>query len=240
MGYYQLNKSLEQAVKSNRGKTAVFSPSDLANLKIWFKPDGLLFNGGNLIHQWTDASGNGNHLLQAVETNKPLRVAGLLNGFQGVRFDGVDNSLKAVNFTWNQPETIYIVLNQVSWTINDSIFDGATVGRGRMNQEASTPRLRITASVGSAINADFTIGTFHIGTVIFNGVNSLLQHNNDAAWTGNAGTNNMGGFILGKDGGGATRWSDIEVMEVVGVAAAHNATQIAQVGDYLNAKYSIY
>ena len=227
-------------IGTHRRRFQDFLPTDLPNLKTWYKPDGLLYNGSNFIHQWTDISGNGNHLLQATETNKPLRVTGLLNGYQGARFDGVDNFLKAVGFTWNQPEMIYIVFNQVSWTMNDKIFDGNAISTGVFFQDAITPEMKIYAGVLSPADANFIIGSFYIATIIFNGANSLLQHNNSTEWTGDASTINMGGFTLGARADGTTQFANIEVMEIIGYyTVAHTADERTTVKNYLSTKYNI-
>ncbi len=221
------------------GGAGGFLPSDFPYIKTWQEPDGLLYNGSNFIHQWTDISGNGNHLLQATETNKPLRVAGLLNGYDGVRFNGVDNFLKTLDFTWNQPETIYIVFNQVSWINTDRIFDGKILNSGNFTQKTSSPNLLIHAGVTFGEISDFTIGSFHIGTIIFNGANSLIQHNNGTTLLGDAGTNDMGGFTLAA-AGDSSLFGNIEVMEKIGYdTITHTAEQRTQVKNYLSTKYNI-
>lgn len=214
-----------------------FSPIDLADIKIWVKPDGLLYNGSNLIHQWTDASGNGNHLLQATETNKPLRVAGLLAGHQGARFDGVDNKLKAVGFSWTQPETIYCIFNQVTWVNGDGIFDGNANSGGKIQQTDGSPKLQISAGVNLGTVNTFTIGNFKIATVIFNGVNSLFQEGNNTAITGDAGSNDMDGIVLGATGG-ETLFGNVEIMEFIGYSGMHTSDERTQIKDYFTSKYN--
>lgn len=154
----------------------------------------------------------------------------------GLLFDGVDNFLKANAFTLNQPTTVYILGKQITWTLNDTLFDGDTTNTGRLYQKTATPQLTIIADNSALTPLDTTdllIDTYGVVNVVVDGVNSSIQVNNNAAVTGSLGTNNMGGFTLGALGS-PSFYSHIQVKEVIIYNVAHNATQRASIINYLN------
>ena len=113
-----LNISNRISINSQRG---VLPPAVLTDgsTVLWVdSKENITKNGSDLVSSWGDKSGNGNDLVQATETNKPTWNS------NGVLFDGVDNFMKAVAFTLIQPEFIYIVFKQVTWTSNARVFDG--------------------------------------------------------------------------------------------------------------------
>ena len=189
-------------------------------------------DGSDLVSVWGDKSGNGNDLLQAVGTNQPLQTA------DGILFDGVDNFMKAVAFTLVQPEIIYIVFKPVSWGVNRTIFDGNSSLSGALFQGGSTPELKMYAGSVSPVNANATIGTYHIARVLFNGASSKMIINETTPLTGNFGASNMGGFNLGQRGSGSS-FSNIEVKEVIIRKIADTSPNEAEIYAYLSSKYGI-
>jgi len=209
---------------------AGFLPSDLANLELWTKFNSGITVTGSGVSQWDDVSGNGNHLKQAPDTNRPSEE---VDG--SILFDGVDNFLKADAFTLAQPETIYLLGKQVTWTSNDTIFDGNATNTGRLYQTGVTPQILCYAGASGATITSFTLDAYAVLTTIFDHDNSLneLQLNNDAPATDTAfGTADMGGFTLGVNGGGAGH-SNIQVKEIIIYSAAHDAATRAKVIAYL-------
>jgi len=165
-------------------------------------------------------------------------------GSSSILFDGVDNFLKTAAFTLVQPETVYILFKQVTWTIQDSIFDGNVTNTGRFLQNDGggyagvSPFLQVyagsylaTSSTGLDALALDTYGTV---AVVFNGASSSIEINSETPITGDAGANDMGGFALGVIGGAAANFSNIQVKEVIIYNVAHNASQRVKVIGYLN------
>ncbi len=88
--------------------TSAFIPSDVAGMTLWLDSNvGITKDGGNLVSQWADQSGNANHATQATGSLKPLWVTSVLNGYPAIRFDGVDNvmDIPSLNYT-----TIFAVI----------------------------------------------------------------------------------------------------------------------------------
>ncbi len=207
-----------------------FLPSDLAGLELWCKYNSGITIAGAGVSQWDDVSGNGNHLKQGTDTNRPSKES---DG--SILFDGVDNFLKADAFTLVQPETIYLLAKQVTWTSLDAFFDGNTVSTGLLRQKNGrvSPDIQSFAGVLLEINTDFILNTYAVVITIFNGAVSAIQVNNEAPLEGDAGAANMGGFTLGTQGNMLSRWSHIQVKEVLIYSVAHDAATRLQMTAYL-------
>jgi len=111
----------------------------------WFRyGKGIEFAGAG-VSRWADQTGNKRHLLQATDTNRPA-----LQADNSILFDGVDNYLKCAAFTLVQPETVYLLGKQVTWTVSDHFFDGNAAGGGRVTQVTASPQINIDAGAGVA------------------------------------------------------------------------------------------
>lgn len=95
-----------------------FSPLDRgANLKAWYKADAGVYEDagtdpaedGDPIRQWNDQSGNGLHIGQVTEANKPLFQTGIQNSLPGIEFVSTDFFTNAGLPVASAPFTIYMV-----------------------------------------------------------------------------------------------------------------------------------
>ena len=189
-------------------------------------------DGSDFVSNWLDRSGNTNNLLQAIGTNQPLWTT------NGVLFDGVDNFMKAV-FTLIQPTFIYIVLNQISWTSGDYIFDGNGNDKGLLHQIGTTPGLKVYAGALSAEDSNLSIGSFGIARVLFNGVSSKFIINENTPNTGDFGAIAMDGFVFGARGAPTSPYGNIQVKEIIIRKIADAAGDEADIYNYLKSKYGI-
>ncbi len=204
-----------------------FLPSDLAGLKLWCKYNSGITVTGAGVSQWDDVSGNGNHLKQGTDTNRPSKEA---DG--SILFDGVDNFLKADAFTLVQPETVYLLVKQVTWTLARRFFDGNIVNTGLIYQNPTTPTIKMYAGSDSGENSDLTIDTYSAICAVFNGASSILRVDNNADVSGDVGAGDMGGLTLGANGANG-QWSNIQVKEVLIYNVAHDAAERLQMTAYL-------
>ena len=173
-------------------------------------------------------------LLQAVEADQPLWTP------EGILFDGIDNIMKTSAFTFVQPEQIYIVLKQVTYTQNDRFFDGNVASSGYVYQSTNTPELRMAAGIASGTNTNLILNTFSIMRALFNGANSSLIINETLPLEGDFGALNMGAFTLGGRGDeNPVQNSNIQVKEIILRKIADTAQGKQDIYDYLAAKYSI-
>lgn len=154
--------------------------------------------------------------------------------------DGVNDYMKAAAFSLSQPETVYFVGQQVSWTINEAIYDGFSTGQ-RMNlyQSTTTPGLNLNGgTAGNTQNANLPVATNGVVCAVFNSSSSLLRINRGAAATGDAGTNNAGGFTLFAQAALAT-CANATVSEIAGYAAAHDTPTQDRFALYAGRKWRI-
>jgi hypothetical protein len=72
---------------------ALWTPSNLGSgiLTAWYKADSISGSDGDGVSAWTDSSGNGNNLSQAVGARQPTLQTNELNDLSVVRYDGVND-----------------------------------------------------------------------------------------------------------------------------------------------------
>jgi hypothetical protein len=196
----------------------------------WYRKGQGITVTGSGVSQWSDASGNGRHLLQATDTNRPARQS---DGT--ILFDGVDNYLKTSAFTLNQPITYYLALKQVTWTAGDYFIDGDGNTSVLIAQPSAgaTPEIVAYAGSLSAVSTGLAVNTYGVICAVYNGASSVLRVNNGADITGNFGANNAGGLTLGGSGTVVAQFANIQVKEVIVFNQAHTAAQRSLMIAYL-------
>lgn len=234
------------------GVVSSFSPLSIAGLKIWVKADVGTFqdeamtipaianNAG--IKGWQDQSGNGNHLKTSSGGVLPNLKTSSLNSKSTIEFTGT--YLSATPFTLNQPTTVYMAYKYLTFADGNIAYDGNTLDSMDLYQHATSPNVTMYAgSNGPTLTiADIDIGTYFVGTFIWNGASSLAQAGNTNApggRTGNPGAGNAGGFTLTAVGGGTTQNASIQVAEILVYNTAHDTTQRTNVKNYLSSRWAI-
>ena len=177
-------------------------------------------------------------LVQMTASKQP--IYSVVNGRGLITFDGTDDYMKAAAFSLSQPETIYFVGSQVTWTSGDRIIDGNLVNTGGVYQITSTPNLVIRAGTQVADNTEFTLNTPGVLTVGFNGASSFLRVNLGTPTTGNAGASNMGGLTLAETGTGSSgNNGNITTSEIAIYSAAQTTAQQNSVIEYAILKWGL-
>ena len=175
---------------------------------------GFGFSGdgpGNItINSFTVQLITGNHLLQATGADQPLWSAA-----DGVLFDGVTEFMKTATFIYTQPCFIYLVFRQITWMLNRRIFDADIVNDMRILQNPVTHELRASAGIGSPSDNSLNLNNFGIIRVLYHGINSTFQINNNAVNNGNWGAGDANGLTLGCQGNGGGGYANIEVKEII-------------------------
>lgn len=195
----------------------------------WFRYGRGITVTGLGVSQWDDQSGNGRHLLQATDANRPpLQTDGT------ILFDGGTDFLKCNAFTLNQPTTIYGLLKQVTWTLSDIIWSGNAAGtaENQLGQRVASPQVAIFAGTTVANNSNLAVDTYRPVVAVYNGADSLLQIGRTAPIVANAGTQNAGGFTLGANPSGAGS-ANVQVLEIIVFPSAHDSALRAKIIDYL-------
>lgn len=171
------------------------------------------------VSSWADQSGNGRDLLQATGGSQPTKQAD-----NSILFDGVAQFLKS-SFTLNQPETVYGLLQQVSWTSGNEIWSGGASDNTmdiRQTTGGASPSIAFPVAVDpTAANTNLAVGAYGVLVAVYNGASSLIQVNNTTPTTGDYGAANSGGITLGRQGTTAVRFSNIRVKEVIVFSGAH-------------------
>jgi len=217
--YYFNELNLNGFLKSNR-PSKLWSPLHNGHYK-WYNYLTGVTQVGGLVSAWADWLGSANPLLQAgADGIKPVLSA------DGILGDGADDFLKTAAFTWSQPEEVWMVIKQVTWTRYDRIFDGNTNDTMKFWQEDITPKLQVGIGGTSAKNANLAVNTWGIIRVLFNGVNSEFQINQTVTDVFDCGASNAGGFTLFARGLGASSWANAQVKDIIlGNAASDTATK---------------
>ena len=204
-----------------------FLPSQVDGLVLWprFNQGITVIDSG--VSQWDDQSGEGNHFKQAVDANRMTKEA---DG--SVLGNGVDQFLQTDAITLNQPTEIFILVNPITWTSTDRIFDGRTNNGGTLQQSGTTPQLRML-SVSTALgNISPVLNIYSVIMTVFNSTSSILQLNNDSPVTGDAGAGSMGGFTLGANGS-LSQFGNAQVKELAVYDATLDAASRLQIINYL-------
>ena len=206
---------------------------DDTNTVLWVASDeNVTKDGSDFVSVWGDKSGQDNDLLQAVGASQPLWST------DGILFDGTDDFMKAVAFTLEQPEQIYIVFKQITSTLFDRVFDGDANDSGVLSQQIAPPILELYAGSAIPTTNHLPLDAFGILRCLFNGSSSKLIVNDTAPITGDVGTADMGGFTLAAQGS-PNRFGHIQVKEVIVRKVADSASDEQFIYDYLEAKYGL-
>ena len=193
-------------------------------------------DGSHLVSEHADTLGSGHDLAQATGTKQPTWSA------DGITFDGASNGdfLTTGEITLSQPVTIYAVIKQIAWEDYDRMIDGY-LGTAILQQITASPQIRVYAGSASSTSSDLHVGDWGIVTIIFNGANSLLQVNGEAAITGNFGAGNPTGISLGGAATAGTNYnSNFIYKEIIVREVDDDATERSSVISYLNSRYSVY
>lgn len=231
-------QGLRSGAPSNRsrGKTYISVLND-GNTVAWYDGSELSTITKDVttseVSRWKDKLLSGRDLLQSVATKYPIYSS------DGILFDGSNDYMKAAGFTFIQPEFIYIVVKQLTWTLNDIFFDGNTTVTGMIRDRTGTPKIEAYAGAYSADNSDLALNTWKIIRCLFNGASSKLQVGESAAITGSFGAQNMNGFTLGANGNTTQGWANIQVKEVILRKIADEEKDEKIIYNYLKNKYNL-
>ena len=190
-----------QAVVNNV-QSAFLSLMADGNTKGWFDftdESKITKDGSARVSQVAVLGGANNPLLQAGADNiKPTWDA------NGLNFDGVRQFIKAAGFTFNQPESIYLVIKFVSAVTSSTCIDGDTPISGAIIA-FSPDYYQYAGAYGAIIHPGTT--NYNIIRLVNNGASSYIRLNNEAKQNGDAGASNMSGLTLGACGNGLDRWA---------------------------------
>lgn len=154
-------------------------------------------------------------------------------------FDGAAHYMKTATFPLSQPATLYLVVKQISWFINDVILDGFDISnRWLLFQNDTTPEVRLDVASQVGQNQNLAIGSTGIISTVVNGASSLIAINNGTPVTGNSGVGSAAGITLGAAFPGGSN-SNIQSYELLAYNTAHDAATRANVIRALMNKHGV-
>lgn len=133
-----------------------FKPTNLSGLTLWLDdpaiPSNIIEDGSNRVSQWTDISGNDNHLVQATGADQPLRTG------SEIIFDGVSEFMNTsiTPFASDLSGEVIFVLNDIGGagvniqpvTFNDNATDNNYIRIGYVSSDF----IETTVQEGGAAN----------------------------------------------------------------------------------------
>lgn len=230
-----------------------FVPTSIPTLALWLKSDAGLYdatsNGsavttdGAAVARWEDQSGNTRHMTQTTADSRPTLQNGAtdtLNGRGVILFDGTDDCLKTGLFTFDQPFTVFLVLNQVTWAGNDVILAGAVDETDRILQVNASPNIGLYyGNFDGFRNGELLTANWGLVRAVVNGATSAVAVNGNTAVSGDAGSVGSNGLCLGARPTGAAA-ANIKLAEVLVFSGTLTAGQTAQVESYLNSRWRLW
>ena len=187
-----------------------------------------------------DKSGNGNHAVQAVVAARPVLRADE-SGRRYLEFDGVDDELRA-GFACPQPWDRLSAIRQIGSSDFDRIFGGFTANSGNLLQHPTEPQIYSLSggSIGVVATAVPPIGANMVVAERHGGTASRLAINDEAPFTGDAGTAPTDGVALGGAGAStAARHSNIRLYGVLMIGRALGDAETARLRRFMAARAGV-
>jgi len=212
---------------ANSNTVAWYDSSDLST---------ITKDGSDYVSLWKDKLNSGRDLIQNTGVRQPKWF-----DTDGILFDGTNDFMRTVAFTWAQPEMIYMVFKQVTPYVGVRyIFDSDQYERGyvftRSAPNGLAPGVRSTEPI---TNFQLPINTFGIMRVLFNGANSKFIINNNTPQTCTFGVYNMDGFTLAGVGPNGAGGANIQVKEIILRKVVDTTENETRIYNYLKNKYNL-
>ncbi len=225
------------------------------SLHAWFVADnGMTFDSANAVNRWADLhhGGAGRDLSRRVagQTFRHAVTAGTGQLRQVMRFDGT-------NDLWSNATTEFgaltgarsvAILCRVTGSANGFLFDGTTgTGRTRAQVRAGQWQAGVTSSATAWDAADTNtsprqtgVWQQHVFTFLPNGGGTTVGHWIDGVLVqtvADALSANLGGLILGSNGGSPFNRLATDIAEVAVFNTVLGATEVAQLGAAWDARW---
>lgn len=189
-----LTRNRDIAVRSGRA----WDLGSVPNLAAWYRASRIIgLADSDPVTTWPDLSGNGRDLTQATANMKPLWMATAgPNSTPLVRFDGVNDQMRTASFAYNQPNTIYAVMAQRSSDFK-YFFSSLSDFGNALFVSAWYPSMYAGEAHWGA--DPWATNDFRLFTFIYNSTSSQRYVGGalDVRGTGDAGTQNGNGLVLG-------------------------------------------
>ena len=191
----------------------------------------LTKDGSNLVSVWADKFASGRDLVQTTGTKQPIWSA------SGMTFDGADDFMDAV-FTWNEPWTVVMVFEALSFTDEDQIFTAKGSNAPYLKQETNANTLKL-GWLATITNTSFNPAQKNILMCIRETSSGELRINEDSQ-TGNLGIAyaNLNGLSLAAQNS-TTKFAHIRIQEIIGFDVAISADYKTSLYNVLKRRYGL-
>lgn len=231
-----------------------FTPKSIANLTGWWNASvtSSLFQVSNgtsavtatddPVAYWGDLSGNGRHLTQSTNNNRPLYKPGTLNGRPSLSFDGANDTLGA-SFTLAQPCHHFAVFrfDSAYTSGNPRAWDGFGVSGGLLRASAVLVVANYGTSDDSATVTEAEMQEFGIWETEINQAASFIRRGGVRrdGTSANVGTNSPSGIRLAVFQNGSAAPGNVSFAEVIIYSRILSAAEATRVRKYLGTKYNL-
>lgn len=238
--------------------SSAWSPLKLSPLGWWDAKDySTITESGGAVSQWSDKSGNSNHVLQSNGSYKPTYSATGFASAPSILFDGTDDFLERQTINVNTTKlTCSMVFVQVSYKVWASWMSGQVNGQYDYN---STTGFGWSSYNTDGTEAHFTrnstnyragTGTIAYGTkyhlqIVVDGSSFVMYRNNSSIYsnsiTSGTFTSAMEFVMGGQHTSSSTRTNcaNMHLMEVVLTNTALDSTDRGLLHTYLQSKWSL-
>lgn len=236
-----------------------FLPTDVAGIVAWFDASdasSFSYHSGVVVSQWSDLSGNGNHLTSAASGSAPSRN-GTQNSLSTVVFDGTDDRLVAagVDSALSGSVDFTIVAVYHPGTVANSFAFGThttSSGRGVAPLRSASNQLQLrlyNASTSATRTATVSVDTYR--TLVVTGDASgtpyiatfRVDGTQGGSWTEStsaAQASAAGGFALGSRSATGTGYASARFAEFIVYDNIISAGDITDLETYLSAKWATF
>lgn len=221
----------------------------LPDLKLWLDASDvstIIHVSGN-VSQWSDKSGEGNHLVQSTGSLQPITNATTQNGNNVIDFNA--DRLQITDFVGgalSQPNTIFVVYKYDDLTDSARIFDGGQGGSERhtfthLNVDPLSFDNSLELQAGVILRTiDLGLMTsFQLVRCVTNGSSSGIFKNGVSVISADAGSNPLDGFTVGATYQGSAPIDSGSIAEVLVYNRLLDGNEVTTIETYLNTKWGI-
>lgn len=206
----------------------------------WFRSDLGITITGSGVAAWADQSGNGRHVTQGTDPNRPGYSASdvLFNGRPALTWAGAQ-WLDGATWTLTQPWTTYVVWQAGTFADWKTAIDHNGAGGRAIVRADPTHAFATFAGTANVLSA--SVAGPSITAAVFNGASSAHYVNSlTAGGLSNPGTGGLGTPRFGAGPGGVyPLQSTSRLCEIVIVSGADSVAQIEQMFRYFKRLYGI-
>jgi hypothetical protein len=206
------------------------------NLVLWANGDnGILRDASSGTLQWSDLSGSGNNIAQAVAGNRPTWVSGAINGRPVLRFNTSQFMTSAASF--GTPYTIFTISKMNNGS--DSRFISSANTNWLMGNWGTFQNVMYANGWVTAASGPTPDNLTHMYAATGTGALTTFYDFSTTIASNAGGVSGPGQLQLNSWSNGLTEASDGDVAEVIIYNRVLTATELQGVRNYLAAKYAI-